>query len=186
MKRYKPYFNEFNERVTKTKSGKYKGVYKDKPRYFDTKEEANQYEKTGSSKIENDIKDLAVHFRSNLAGRNISKDHKDFKDFKDKGRELLKKHKDSGGTEEEFNKLFKGHKDEKEMSKNRDNFKKEIDNHIEKLKKKGDNLSNDDIKKALSDITELGQRYAHNGGNQAEFLKYAQDKINKATKETEK
>ena len=183
MERYEPFFKE---KVTKIKSGKYKGTFKDKIRYFDTKDEASQYEKTGSSKIENDIKDLATHYRTNLAGRNISKDHKDFKDFVDKGKALLKKHKDSGGTEEEFNKILKGHKDEKEMAKNRDSFKKEIDNHIEKLKKKGDNLSNDDIKKALSGITELSQRYAHNGGNQAEFLKYAQDKINKAAKKAEK
>jgi hypothetical protein len=52
MKRYKPYFNEFGEEITKTKSGKYKGVYKDKPRYFDTKEDAEKYEKSGTT-IEN-------------------------------------------------------------------------------------------------------------------------------------
>jgi hypothetical protein len=43
MKRYVPF--NFEERVSKTKSGTYKGKYKDKVRYFDTKEEAVNYEK---------------------------------------------------------------------------------------------------------------------------------------------
>jgi hypothetical protein len=44
MKRYKPY--KFNE-VEETDGGFFKGVYKDKARYFDRKEDAEKYEKEG-------------------------------------------------------------------------------------------------------------------------------------------
>jgi hypothetical protein len=153
MKRYVPF--NFEERVSKTKSGTYKGKYKDKVRYFDTKEEAVNYEKTGSSKIETDIKNYTSNYYRTLAGRNISKNHNDFKDFAAAGKELLKRYKDSGGDEEEFNKIFKGHKDETEMKKNRDSFEKEIDNYIISLKNKDGDISSKDINSIYKDIFEL-------------------------------
>lgn len=45
MKRYIPF--TFTEKIEKTSSGYFKGIYKGKARYFDTSEDAEKYEKEG-------------------------------------------------------------------------------------------------------------------------------------------